>query len=196
MTIENCLTISIKDLKRKGLFNHAKTDSTLNWTKENKIFYCVGVEVFSFKNKKHLRLTHENLKNETEKYRINIITIPSNIGNGEVMYFVCPQTGKHCRKLFSCGNRFQHREAIGLLYEQQVRKEPVSYAFYLNEEQRNEPNTKNFRKYYKGKMTKRYFQILLRTSNSEVIDAYRKILDNQNNRQYKIRVDNASIASF
>ena len=28
-------------------------------------------------------------------------------------------------------------------------------------EQCNEPNTKNFRKYYKGEETKRYFQILL-----------------------------------
>lgn len=196
MTLENCFTISIKDLKRKGLFNDPKTDSVLNWTKDNELYYSVSVEYFECKNKKHIYLTQKNTKTETKKYRINITTIPSNIGNGVVMNFVCPITGKHCRKLYSCGGKFLHREATGLLYEQQARKEPVSYAFYLNEEQRNIPNTKNFRKYYKGKMTKRYFQILLRTSNSEVIDAYRKILDNQNNRQYKIRTDNASIASF
>lgn len=59
------------------------------------------------------------------------------------------------------------------------KKQSISYAFYLNNEQRNEPNTKNFRKHYKGKMTKRYFQILIRTSNSEVIDAYKVMLDRQ-----------------
>ena len=123
--------------------------------------------------------------NKTESYKINIITIPSNLGNGVVMYLICPKTGKHCRKLFSCGGKFLHREAIGLPYEQQAKKTPISYAFYLNDKQRNEPNTKNFKKYYKGEMTKRYFRILLRTSNSEVIDAYKEIYYGQRLKKEK-----------
>lgn len=185
MTLENCFTISITDLKKKGFFNDTKTGSVLNWTKDSELCFCVGVEMFIGENEKYLILTHKNknteneTENETEKYKVNIISIPSNIGKGFVTYFVCPSRGKHCRKLFSCGGKFLHREAIGLLYEQQAKKHPISYAFYLNDEQRNEPNTKNFRKYYKGKMTKRYFQILLRTSNSEVTDTYKKMLDGQ-----------------
>jgi hypothetical protein len=54
---------------------------------------------------------------------------------------------------------FKHRKATRLLYEQQTKKQHISDAGYLTTEQRNEPNTKNFKKYYKGYHTKRYFQI-------------------------------------
>lgn len=80
--------------------------------------------------------------------------------------------------------QFVHRVATGLLYEQQTKKQLISRAGYLTIPQRNEPNTKNFRKYYKGDYTKRYFQILIRISHSEVVDGYEKHVLNR--EKYRI----------
>jgi hypothetical protein len=175
MTLENCLTISITDLKKKSFFNNHRTVEIFNLTKNNAFCLIVKVELILAENERYLKFTHisETEINKIVSYKVNMISIASNIGNGYVTYFVCPNTGKHCRKLYNCGSTFQHRQSTGLMYAQQAIKQPISCAYYLSNEQRNEPNTKYFKKYYKGNYTKRYFRILLRTSNSEVIDAYR-----------------------
>lgn len=33
-------------------------------------------------------------------YTIDLTPVPSNLGNGQVWYFICPTTGKRCRKLY------------------------------------------------------------------------------------------------
>lgn len=181
MTIENCLTISITDLKKKGFFNNYNTVEVIKITK-NGLCLSLNVEFISDENEKYLILTHtsETEINKTVRYKVSLVSINSNLA-GFIMYFACPITGKHCRKLYYSGKTFQHRDATGLLYAQQVKKQPFSYAYYLSEEQRNEPNTKYFKKTYRGEYTKRYFSILLKTSHSEVIDAYKEML----NRQYR-----------
>lgn len=180
MTIENCLTLSITDLKKKGFFRNRNTVEVINLRKDNGLYLRIDVEIVLDGNEKHLTLTHtsETEINITVNYRISMISIPSNIGKGFVTYFVCPSTGKHCRKLYSCGGKFLHRDVTGLLYAQQAKKQPISCAYYLSKEQRNEPNTKYFKKYYKGDFTKRYFRILLGTSHSEVVDVYRELTGN------------------
>jgi hypothetical protein len=177
MTIENCLTLSITDLNKNGFFRNRKTVEVINLTKNNGQCLSVDLVIVFDENEKYLTLSHtiETTINKTETYRINIVSIASNIGNGSVLYFVCPLTAKCCRKLYYHRGKFMHREATGILYEQQKRKQFISHAFYLSKDQRNEPNTKYFKKYYKGNFTKRYLQILLRTSHSEVVDVYREL---------------------
>lgn len=177
MTIENCLTLSMTDLNKNGFFRNRKTVEVINLTKNNGQCLSVGLVIVFDENEKYLTLTHiiETTINETATYRINIVSITSNLGNGSVLYFVCPLTEKYCRKLFYNRGKFMHREATGILYKQQKRKQFISHAFYLSKDQRNEPDTKYFKKYYKGNFTKRYFQILLRTSHSEVVDVYREL---------------------
>lgn len=175
MTLENCSFISITNLTKKGVFNNSLI-ITLGLTKNNEHFLSLNAEFIVGKNENFIVFTYLN---NTERdncltQKIKVALIPSNIGNGFVKYFICPVTGKYCRKLYYHKMSFKHREATGLLYEQQTKKQPISLAGYLTTEQRNEPNTKNFKKYYKGDMTKRYFRILLKTSHSEVVDAYRK----------------------
>jgi hypothetical protein len=176
MTLENCLFISITDLNKKGFFNLSKGDTLIDL--KNNIGDCfkVAAEFETNENEKFVKFTilNETLLYNVVVHKISIVFLPSNVGNGFVKYFVCPITGKYCRKLYYHRRSFVHRQATDLLYEQQTKKRPISLAGYLTPEQRNEPNTKNFRKYYKGNMTKRYFGILLRTSHSEVIDVYKK----------------------
>ena len=46
--------------------------------------------------------------------RIHLQTSPSNLGQGEVLYFICPRTGKRCRKIYRAyhSRGFYHREAF------------------------------------------------------------------------------------
>lgn len=174
MTLESCLTVSITDLTKKRLFTKPNTVSVISLSKNNEQFLSLNV-VFIL-DKRIITFTHTNdtAIDKTVTHKISIASIPSNIGDGFIKYFVCPITGKYCRKLYYHKMSFMHREATGLLYEQQTKKQPISFAGYLTTEQRNEPNKKHFKKYYKGDFTHRYFRILLRISHSEVIDAYKK----------------------
>ena len=45
------------------------------------------------------------------KYRMTFVTVPSNLGRGNIWYFVCPQTFKRCRVLYGVDGYFGHREA-------------------------------------------------------------------------------------
>jgi hypothetical protein len=49
-----------------------------------------------------LEYTHTDLyQNKTElSYKIRLAALPSNLGKGEVLYMVCPISGRYCRKLF------------------------------------------------------------------------------------------------
>lgn len=183
MTLENCLKISITDLTKKSSLNNPKIE-VINLTKNNEHCFSVDVAFIADENEKFITFTYPNETDNSVTHKISIAFIPSNIGNGFVKYFVCPVTGKYCRKLYYHRMSFMHRKATGLLYEQQAKKQTISRAYYLTIEQRNEPNSKNFRKFYTGDYTKRYFQILLKTSNSEVIDAYEKMIAKQKSRIY------------
>ncbi|MEH6405997.1 MAG: hypothetical protein V7767_01830 [Leeuwenhoekiella sp.] len=61
-----------------------------------------------------------NYKKEPRNYKVNLVSIPSNIGNGKIWYFLCPETNKRCRNLYSIGGYFLHRKAFkGAMYESQ-----------------------------------------------------------------------------
>ena len=45
-------------------------------------------------------------------YNIDLVTTPSNIGNGLLWYFICPYTRKRCKKLYLIDERFIHRSAV------------------------------------------------------------------------------------
>ncbi|WP_132051837.1 hypothetical protein [Pseudocnuella soli] len=52
---------------------------------------------------------------------IHLQAIKSNLGKGFVYFFICPQTGKNCRKLYLHEGHFKSRKGIGvLLYYQQT----------------------------------------------------------------------------
>jgi hypothetical protein len=52
---------------------------------------------------------------ENIKYDVRLVSIPSNLGKGEILYFVCPK-GIVEKKLYCNGVYFLHREAYRYLY--------------------------------------------------------------------------------
>jgi hypothetical protein len=112
-------------------------------------------------------ITLDYLSNgEPINYKVNLVSIPSNLGKGEIYYFECPITLKRCRYLYSIGKYFYHREAfINSCYHLQTftknnrEKVKIIDARFKVENAYKELYSPYFKKYYKGKPTKRYLRV-------------------------------------
>jgi hypothetical protein len=89
------------------------------------------------------------------------------LGEGEILYFECPKTKNRCRNLYLIGDYFTHREAYkSVYYEKQTyskrsRDLDRFYASFHEEEKAHlELNSKNFKKFYNGRPTKRYKRLI------------------------------------
>ena len=111
-------------------------------------------------------------------YKVEIISIPSNLGKGEVLYFLCPRTYKKCRKLYQVQTYFYHREAFNdCMYECQTQAKKIRAlngtlgAYFKVDQFYEQLYKKNFKKYYVGKPTKRYLQLMKQIKKAESIDS-------------------------
>ena len=115
-----------------------------------------------------------NFRGEPRDYKVQLVKKPSNLGIGEMWFFKCPQTGMLCRKLYSIGGYFFHREAFkGYYYESQLRSknyrdlEKQYKGYFSLDRYYEELYSKNFKKTYRGKPTKRYLKLLEKIEKAE-----------------------------
>ncbi len=137
-------------------------------------------------------LTVDYTFNNTEKirYDIQLITRQSNLGTGLIWFFVCPYTGKVCRKLHLIKGYFKHRSALpGLMYQIQIESKKWRewnriFAKDFNDKLHAELYSKYFKRYYNGKMTKRFARIskkIQETENNFNADEYLKLFKSYKN---------------
>jgi len=107
-----------------------------------------------------------SIDGESKKQVINLIEIPSNLGNGFYYNFVCPITDKRCYKLYLINGLFGHRTAFGAIYRNQKLSKSWRRlaSFWDNDEKRDQLEQEVFRKHskthYKGKYTKKCLRLL------------------------------------
>ena len=113
---------------------------------------------------------------EPRNYKVRLVSIPSNLGKGLIWYFLCPETNKRCRKLYSIGGYFLHREAFnGCMYETQTQSKKYRQldkslgAFFKTDDLYSQLYQKHFKKTYAGKPTKKYLRILEQIHKAEKI---------------------------
>ena len=102
---------------------------------------------------------------ETVHQFIPLVWRPSNLGRGKIWYFQCPRTGKTCRKLYLIAGRFQHRTALqDGMYESQTRSkyERLWGGVFTADDISEKIHAKHFKRFYRGKPTKRYKNLLRR----------------------------------
>jgi hypothetical protein len=95
----------------------------------------------------------------------------------KIWYFLCPETNKQCRILYSIGGYFLHREAFnGCMYESQTKGKSYrnfdkTFGVYFKLDQLYEQIfSKHFKKVYAGKPTKRYLRIMEQIQRLESVD--------------------------
>jgi hypothetical protein len=160
-------SISITDFKLLGyLKNNHITSGNVNWKMRGENTGSISVKSTMSNDTNFIDFSY-TCNNEKYNYRVYLVSVKSNLNNGKIWYFKCKFTNMRCRKLHLINGKFQHRTALKRgLYSKQThskkwRSMEKNYGSYFDSENYySELYSKHFRKYYKGKPTKRYLKLL------------------------------------
>lgn len=170
------LQISISKLKGWGYLNPEQIKSgTLNWSRNGNPTGSISIQVNTHSEQPYIELDYK-YRDEPRNYKVYLTSTLSNLNRGEIWYFLCPQTKKRCRKLYSIGGYFLHREAFnGCMYETQTQSkknrqlDKTFGAYFKSDNLYSELYKKNFKKTYAGKPTKKYLRIMEQIQKAESI---------------------------
>jgi hypothetical protein len=170
------LQISISKLKEWEYLNPEQIKSgTITWSRNGSQTGSISIKVNTHSEQPYIELDYK-YRDEPRNYKVYLTSTPSNLNKGEIWYFICPQTKKRCRKLYSIGGYFLHREAFnGCMYETQTQSKKYRQldktlgAYFKIDNLYSELYKKNFKKTYAGKPTKRYLRIMEQIQKAESI---------------------------
>lgn len=170
------LQISISKLKEWEYLNPEQIKSgTITWSRNGSQTGSISIKVNTHSEQPYIELDYK-YRDEPRNYKVSLVSKPSNLGKGLIWYFLCPQTNKRCRKLYSIGGYFLHREAFnGCMYETQTQSKKYRQldktlgAYFRTDELYNQLHQKHFKKTYAGKPTKKYLRIMEQIQKAESI---------------------------
>ena len=173
-TIDDLREFDISFLSKNNYLklNHKKVGGII-WTGANGNKNDIRITTDIKETKGTIILSYTVNKTENIDYTIRLITRPSNLGTGLLWFFLCPFTGKVCRKLHLINSYFKHRSALsGAMYQSQIeaKKWRNWIGVFNNEKLYSELYSKGFKRFYNGKITKRYARIKNKIDKSESID--------------------------
>lgn len=160
-------TVSISFLRKHNYLKpNQKQSGTVTWSSNGNKTGSISIQVNTQSESPYLLLDYKC--NEAPiNYRVQLVSALSNLGKGFVWYFICPHTGKRCRKLYLADTYFYHRSAFtGCMYETQTKSKrdrnlnKILGLKFQPEHLYEQLYKKNFKKYYSGKPTKRYLKII------------------------------------
>ncbi|MFD2246364.1 hypothetical protein [Pontibacter ruber] len=164
---DDVLQFSVTDLKKWSyLKSNQYKSGVITWSRNSQKTGSISIAVNSRADSPYLELDYTH-NGQPINYRVQLVTVPSNIGKGWIWYFLCPHTGKRCRKLYSVGAKFLHREAFtGCMYESQTYSQKNRVLFRMYEKAfgsdglYEQLSRKHFRRTYAGKPTKRFVKLI------------------------------------
>jgi len=170
------LQIHISKLKEWGYLAPGKIKrGTIDWSRNGNPTGSISIRVNTQSEQPYIELDYK-YRDEPRNYKVYLTSTPSNLNRGEIWYFLCPQTNKRCRKLYSIGGYFLHREAFnGCMYETQTQSkkyrqmDKIFGAYFKSDNLYSELYKKHFKKSYAGKPTKKYLRIMERIQKAESI---------------------------
>lgn len=170
------LQIHISKLKGWGYLDAEQIKSgTLNWSSNGNPTGSISIQVNTHSEQPYIELDYK-YKDDPRNYKVYLTSTPSNLNKGEIWYFICPQTKKRCRKLYSIGGYFLHRKAFnGCMYETQTQSKKYRQldktlgTYFKRDNLYSELYKKNFKKTYAGKPTKKYLRIMEQIQKAESI---------------------------
>jgi len=159
-------TVSISFLSKYGYLKPNQWQTgTLSWSRNGNNIGSISIAVNTHCQSPYLELDYLSDKVPIN-YKVQMIKALSNLGKGFVWYFICPLTGKRCRKLYLGKTHFYHRSAFtGCMYEKQTHSKYGRYldktlgAYFQSDKLYSQLNKKHFKKYYAGKPTKKFIKL-------------------------------------
>ena len=182
---DSVLQLNIDKLKKNRFIIPGRIRSgTYTWSRDGNETGSIGFTVDMTSVLPYIELDYK-YGAELRKYRIFLVSVPSNLGAGEVWYFLCPHTGKRCRILYCVGGEFLHREAFrNVYYDSQIRSkwareiDRLYGPLFKTDKLYDQLDKKYFKPYYAGRPTKKHLKIMrqLARANKISIDEFEKIL--------------------
>ena len=172
---DEALSFQISNLKKWGyLVPEQIKRGKINWSISGNPTGSISIMADTNGEQPFIALGY-NIRNEPRKYKIYLVSKATNLNIGVVWYFVCPISGRYCRKLYSIGGYFVHRKAVpGCMYESQIQNKTFRFLnkmlnpYNYLEQLHDQLDEKNFKTTYAGKPTKRYLKIMEQINNSGV----------------------------
>ena len=97
---DECKTVSIAFLKEHGYLNPGQYKSgIITWSRNGNKTGSISIAVNKYKESSYLELDYR-CNDKPINYKVPLVSLPSNIGKGVIWFFLCPNTGKRCRKLY------------------------------------------------------------------------------------------------
>ena len=160
---DEVLKISTTFLKKHGYFGKEQIKTgVITWSRNGNKYASISIKANTTGTRHFIELDYK-YNDVPIRYRIYIEYVPSNLGIGNIPYFICPKTKKKCRVLYQVSNYFLHRTAFKYpMYETQTQSK---YWRFLNntfgadfqlEKLYEQLYSKHFQTHYNGKETKRY----------------------------------------
>jgi hypothetical protein len=170
-------TLSVSFLKKNGYLKPEQQQiGTVIWSINGNVTSTIGIAVNRLSDSTYLELNYRCNGNPVN-YRVELVSVLSNLGKGEIWYFVCPFTRKRCRKLYLADTYFYHREAFrGCMYFRQTLSQRARVldrqivTAFMSDKLYAQLHKKHFKKQYAGKPTKRYLKLTKRIEQANSFD--------------------------
>lgn len=164
---DEVIQLRISRLKEWGyLHPNQIQNGTVTWSRQGEVTDSISIRVNTLHSHPFVEVDYK-VRGEKRIYQIPLVSIPSNLGKGKIWYFLCPSSQKRCKKLYSIGGYFLHREAFkGCMYESQAQSKQYRFlekhygAYFRSDSLYEQLNKKHFKKTYAGKPTKKYLKIM------------------------------------
>ena len=166
ITYEDCKSIEIKILKKNNYLQSNQINKCIiRWYINEETTGRLQVIVNTMTDKPYVVLNYK-LNEQSIQYKVQLVNERSNLGLGEIWYFICPFTNKRCKKLYLLNKYFSHRNRFkGVFYEKQLlsKSNRKSLGIFRKIDQIKdaieETKSKNFRRYYNKVKTKRLVKL-------------------------------------
>lgn len=163
-TIDEYITLNITRCKKIGYFQpNTVQEGTVSWRNNGEVYAAIKLTTDTFN---HTCTLHYFYNGNEVKETVRLRWRSSNLDNSANIwekgrgfyYFVCPVTGRSCRKLYFVGGRFVSRYGFKCLYEQQTKsraqRDNPLFGFLDVEAQLETLERQRYRRMtYKGKPT-------------------------------------------
>lgn len=173
--LEHGTSITISDLRKwKYLILGSGRSGMIEWSKGGSSYSQVSIESdIRSEDCAYIELKYTfNHKDFDE--RIYLESVPSNLGDGVVWYFVCIFSKRLCRNLYFNGGYFMSRIALrNAMYNNQTKSHRDRKHYrqlhkaLLAEKLYPVLRAKHFKRYYDGMPTKRYLKLTQKIRESE-----------------------------
>ncbi|WP_026994798.1 hypothetical protein [Flectobacillus major] len=179
LLIDSSVFLSITKLKKTGYLEPFSCKSgVITWYRKEQPIMSASFMVDTVEFPSYIKVSFD-YNNEPRTYKITLKPRESNLGKGEYYYFICPYSGKQCRKLYIQDGKILHRTCLkGAMYNLQVRSKKERFidtkfgAYFEREHILSQSRQKYLKRHYKGEITKRYAKILECFEQASLITEY------------------------